>query len=113
MKSIRYDYSLRLFFISLLTFVSGFANCNSISKSDLTADLVCIQVEVPDVEIGQTLEFLLFSKGEASEIKALSGQDQHLHYYYYSCSNSTYIVNSETGYICNATIGKFTGSCNP
>ncbi|WP_413700308.1 hypothetical protein ACLKMH_24335 [Psychromonas sp. KJ10-10] len=116
MKSIRLENWIRLFLISLLIFVSGFAYCNSISKAGLTAlasDSTCTQVEVPDVGIDQTLEFLLFSEGDPSEIKALSEQDQHLHYYYYACSNSTYIINSETGYICNATIGKFTGSCPP
>tara|TARA_R110001583_G_scaffold1583_3_gene12334 strand:+ start:14688 stop:14921 length:234 start_codon:yes stop_codon:yes gene_type:complete len=73
--------------------------------------LTCATTEA--VPIGQTLEFLLFSEGDPTEIKALSGELHYFDYYYYHCSNITYILNTETGYICNAQIGRFTGSCPP
>jgi hypothetical protein len=106
---------LPLAFISFDTFSNAKAEEHypELAIDSSTFSLPCTIVEFANVPIGQTLEFLLFSEGEPTEIKSLSGDQYYFDYYYYRCSNSTYIVNTETGYICNASIGKFTGSCLP
>lgn len=60
---------------------------------------------------GQTLEFLLVSKGDPTEIKHLADKDEYLDSYYYHDSHTTYIVNTETGYICSVAKGKHTANC--
>lgn len=69
--------------------------------------------DTPNVQIGQTLEFLLASEGDPFEAIPLTGKDSYLHSYYYREANTTYIVNTETGYICDAVIGKHIGNCLP
>lgn len=66
----------------------------------------------PAVPVGQTVEFLLVSEGEPSEIQRLAGASSHLESYYYLDSHTTYIVNTETGYICSAAMGKHTANCS-
>lgn len=61
---------------------------------------------------GQTLEFLLVSKGDPSEVNHLADKDEYFDSYYYEDSHTTYIVNTETGYICSAAIGKHSANCS-
>lgn len=67
--------------------------------------------DAPSVQTGQTLEFLLASEGDPTEMKSLAGKDYYLNSYYYRDTNTSYIVNTETGYICDDAMGKHTGYC--
>jgi len=62
---------------------------------------------------GQTLEFLLMSEGEPTEVIHGSIDGEHFDSYYYRISNTTYIINTETDYVCSEAFGKHVGSCSP
>lgn len=65
------------------------------------------------LEVGQTLEFLLASEGDPDDIYHDLPDGEHFSSYYYQQSNTSYIINTETGYICAITKGKHNGTCTP
>ena len=66
-----------------------------------------------ELEVGQTLEFLLASEGDPDEVIQALPDGEHFSSYYYHQSNTSYIINTETGYICAISIGKHNGVCSP
>ena len=64
-----------------------------------------------NVDIGRTLEFLLASEGDPHYIIHSLPEGEHFDSYYYLESNTTYIVNTETGYICAVAKGRHTATC--
>tara|TARA_R110002050_G_scaffold9504_1_gene33051 strand:+ start:196761 stop:197138 length:378 start_codon:yes stop_codon:yes gene_type:complete len=108
MRSMNGLNSIRLYSILVCILVGGFAYAHDCDSLDCEHNKV---QDTPNVQIGQTLEFLLASEGDPSTIVRSAGNDDYLHFYYYHEMNTTYIVNTETGYICDAAMGKLTGNC--
>lgn len=66
-----------------------------------------------NVDIGRTLEFLLASEGDPNHVIHSLPEGEHFDSYYYLESNTTYIVNTETGEICAVSKGRHKASCPP
>lgn len=81
--------------------------------ANLTACYNHPKVDTDTVAIDQTLEYLLASEGSPTTIKKIPGEYDFIESYYYRASHTTYIVNTETGHICNVSVGKHVGNCPP
>ncbi|GAB2677765.1 hypothetical protein [Aliiglaciecola aliphaticivorans] len=58
-------------------------------------------------------EDLLFVKGEPSSQKQFEDQGNIFEHYYYHTENQSFLIDVETGRVCNAYIGEQVRSCFP
>lgn len=66
-----------------------------------------------DINIGDPLDNLLVSEGDATIVEELIVRETPFVNYYYEMSNRSYLVNKETDLICDIVEGKTGANCFP
>jgi hypothetical protein len=84
---------------SILIIISLFIFTNSIRASDI------------NIKIGDSLENLLESEGDATVVEELIDRGTSFVRFYYQDLNMSFIINKETDYICDIAIGVTGGNC--
>ncbi len=66
-----------------------------------------------NIKIGDSLENLLESEGDATVVEALIDRGAPFVRFYYQDLNRSFIINKETDYICDIAVGIDGGNCFP
>ena len=70
-------------------------------------------IRASDIKIGDSLENLLESEGDATVVEELIDRGTSFVRFYYQDLNMSFIINKETDYICDIAIGITGGDCFP
>ena len=66
-----------------------------------------------NIKLGDSLDKLIEIEGEATRVSELTIKDKKFSTYFYQASNTSYVLDEESGMICEIVLGESEGYCYP
>jgi len=66
-----------------------------------------------NIELGDSLDKLIEFEGKATRVSVLTMKDKIFITHFYQESNISYVIDEESGMICEITLGETEGYCYP